>query len=120
MAYDPVDLAAQLAPVGPGQAVDLLRQVLPVERLVRAAPRRGPQSLGLLLGPGNEILVVQGLRFRHRPSSFSRTYLRHLIRENGLGRYSAAYEPASAPRNSRYSARIARAEASAVGHSFAI
>src|SRR4029077_8432095 len=57
MAQDARDLSGQLASVGFSQALDLLGQILPIERqggLLGAA-----QRLRLLLGPEEEILIVE-------------------------------------------------------------
>src|SRR4051794_36572051 len=53
------ELARQGVPHRFAQILDLLGQVLPIERLVRAPPRRRAQRCGLRFGPGNEILIVE-------------------------------------------------------------
>src|SRR5579883_2018345 len=65
MVEDATDLGVQLAPLSFGQILDLLGEVLPVEPPVRAGLRRRAQRRGLLFRPGDEILVVKGLRIGH-------------------------------------------------------
>src|SRR5579884_4145380 len=56
---DAADLALQFAPLRFAQPLDLLRQVLPIESLVRAGAAARPQRFGLLLRPGDKILIVK-------------------------------------------------------------
>src|SRR4051794_39474169 len=56
---DAMDLAVQFAPFADAQTLDLLGQVLPIDRLIGAAACGVAQRLGLLLGPGEEILVIE-------------------------------------------------------------
>src|SRR5579883_2956610 len=62
---DPRNPAAQRRTLRDAQPFDLLGKVLPVEPPVRAAVRRRAQRRGLLLRPGDEILVVEGLCIGH-------------------------------------------------------
>src|SRR5438045_9756543 len=65
MLDDPPNLTPQFSPDRLTQVLDLLRKVLPIERLVRSAPSSRAQRLGLLLGPGHEIFVIERLYVRH-------------------------------------------------------
>ena len=55
----PVNLAVQLASVRPAQALDLLGQILPIERLIGPDTGGRAQRCCLLLGPGDEIAVIK-------------------------------------------------------------
>src|SRR5205823_2833661 len=52
---------------GSAQILDLLSKILPVDQLVRATSRGRAQRIRLLLGPGDEILVVQEVTVRPQP-----------------------------------------------------
>lgn len=54
-----LDLAEASVPGGAAQILDLLRQVLEVERAVPALLGEGAQAFGLDLGPGLEVLLVE-------------------------------------------------------------
>src|SRR5271163_4927362 len=71
MSQNPSDLRPQLAPVRLTQALDLLGEILPIERQIRASRSGRTQALGLpqrgclLLGPANEVFVVERVQPRH-------------------------------------------------------
>src|SRR6266705_2476906 len=65
MVDDPLDLAAQLALLRSSQAIDLLGNVLPVDRLVARTPGGRAQRLSLLLRPKDEIRVIKGGNLAH-------------------------------------------------------
>src|SRR5439155_26678902 len=58
MMDNPPHLAAKSGLLGNTQAFDLLGEVFPVERLIRAASRERPQGLRLFFRPNEEIGVV--------------------------------------------------------------
>src|SRR5690242_20242201 len=85
MEQDPAHLAAHGITVAVAQILDLLGKVLAVEAVVAGA--QGAQHLGLVLGPGVEIIVVirplWARSVRHR--SHSLVWPRQYIRSSPLG-----------------------------------
>lgn len=59
MLNDYGNAAAQLMSLGAAQALDLLREVFPIERQIRANPGRVAQRSRLLLGPADEVLLIK-------------------------------------------------------------
>jgi len=61
----PNDLATERRALRYPQILDLLGEVFPVQRLVRATAPGSAQSLGLLLRPGGYVLFVERFQIRH-------------------------------------------------------
>ncbi len=61
MEDDPLDLAAEGRLLRDAQPFDLLGQVFPIEALVGAGTCSLPQHVHLLLRPGQEVFVIEGL-----------------------------------------------------------
>src|SRR5713101_1565938 len=69
MKDNPPHLAAKSGLLGNSQAFDLLGEVFPVERLIRATARERPQAFRLFFRPSEEIGVVKSSGLRHQPFS---------------------------------------------------
>jgi hypothetical protein len=68
MPNDTAELAAERRALRDAQILDFLSEMSPVEFPVRPVMRRGAQSVGLLLRPKDDILVVELFRIHHARS----------------------------------------------------
>ncbi|MDQ2802439.1 MAG: hypothetical protein M3Y41_07050 [Pseudomonadota bacterium] len=62
---DGADMARKSPSFGDAQALDLFRDMVPINRRIRCA-RRSAQSQRLLLGPENKVLLVRRVHDRRR------------------------------------------------------